>query len=1052
MEHKENYKSAISFLMIAMLLMLSQPTEAATADKTHILQSDTTSVRVVKGKITDEFGTPVAAAVITFRDQKNFKSQTDGNGAFLIRQPIHIKYLSVTHRDYLGQTVDLSTAGDDLTIILKRDNSNKDERISQPLNAESSRRGMTGAISQVQGEELVRTPAASLSSTLAGRLPGLIVSQSSQQPYSDNVSLLVRGRSTINGTGPLLVLDGVPSPLLDISMINPEEISSITVLKDAAETAIYGYQGSNGVVLITSKKGLNAPHTSITFNANHALQEAIVKPTILPSWEYATLRNQAHLNDGIFSLPFTQQQIEQYRNPDANRELYPDNNWYDLFTKDYARLSRYNIGVRSGTDRVKYFLNAGYLQQGSLLETQKQDRYDPKYELQRFTARANVEVKVLDNLNAFLYQSVIIDRRNRPSASLNSILSNIFAMPATENGPLTPNGDVISTPFVSSPAYGQINKGGYSRETITDYHGTLGLDLNMGFITKGLSAKAFMAFETKYFGTVSGSRDYPRFIRDGVVQTPDGRDSVKYIPYGSSVETPLSLGRSSMFGYFMNLNGMINYSRVFNQDHAVEGLLNYFAQNYVTVYSGGAIQGTIPYDRIALGSKLKYSYKSKYIAQFTAGYTISDQFAPGRRAGFFPAISAAWIASEEDFLKSTDTWLSYLKLRGSYGLTGNDQLPNPRFSYKDYITSTSGGPIGGLFMGSLIRENSIANPMVSWEKQKQINIGLDFGLFNALSIRLDAFKQSQTNISIQSNLVPSMQGIPSSAFPYINTGLIENSGIEAELSYTKQISRDFRMSLTGNMMYVKNKVVDIAELNRGSSGFHYPYRSTGQSIGQHFGYLIDYSNGNGYFNSPQEIIDRKLTYDGTKPRPGDFIYQDLNGDGIIDSRDEAPIALQPTPEIIYAGTIGLEFKNFDLYLQLQGIARASSYYSGEGINENGARGQFFPIHRDAWTPERYANEEEITYPALATQSSSSLRPNDFFIQRRDYLRLKVAELGYNIKRVFGPSQTSSMRVFVSGQNLLTFSSIKFDAIDPEGGSFTTYPIYRTFNAGLSIQF
>lgn len=1047
----KKYRSGIGFVTVALLFLLSLPAEVIGADRTYLQATDTLGTRLLKGKVSDAFGNPIQSAVIKYQGQNTYYAQTDPDGVFSIRQPVNVRYLIISHKDYLAQKIDLSRFPDTLEIVLKQDNSNRDELISVPLLYHTPRKEMTGAVSQVYGEELLRTPAAGLSATLAGRLPGLIVTQSTQQPYGDGVSLLVRGRSTINGTMPLIVLDGVPSPLLDMSSVNTEEIDHITVLKDAAETALYGYQGSNGVILITSKKGRNAG-TSISFSANHALQEAIVKPTMLPSWEYATLRNQALKNDGITPLPFTEEQIQQYRNPEASRELYPDNNWYNTFMKDYAPLSRYNVGIRSGTDRVKYYLNAGYMKQESLLKTEKQERYDPKYELQRFTARANVEVKVLENLDAFLYQSIVIDRRNRPAWALSSILSSMFSMPATENGPLTPNGDVVATLFNNNPAYGQLNKNGFSRETITDYHGTLGLNFDMKFITKGLSAKSYLAFETKYFGTNSGSKDYPRFVRNGVVQTPDGRDSVVYVPYGTNIESPLSLGRTSMFGYFLNFHAMLNYQRTFQEDHAVEGLLNYFAQNYVTVYSGGAVQGTIPYDRISLAGKLKYSYKSRYIAQFTAGYSGSDQFAPGRRNGFFPAISGAWIASEENFMKPSANWLSYLKLRASYGLTGNDQLPNPRFSYKDYITSTTGGPIAGLFIGSLIRENSIANPLVTWEKQKQLNIGLDFGLFNALSVRLDVFKQKQTDISIQSNLVPAMQGIPSSAFPYINTGLIENRGVELELNYTKQVNADLRVSIGGNLLYAKNKVVDIAELNRASSNFYYPYRSTGYSIGQNFGYLIDYSNGNGYFNSQEEITARNLTYDGTKPRPGDFIYKDLNGDDIIDSRDEAPIGLPSVPELSYASTLGIEFKNFDLYVQFQGIARASSYYTGSGVMENGGRGQYFPIHRSAWTPERYANGEEIGYPALASQNSSSLRVNDFFVQNRGFLRLKSAELGYNIKRIFGPSQTSSMRVFINGQNLFTFNSLKFDGIDPEGGSFTTYPIYRTFNAGLSVQF
>ncbi len=912
---------------------------------------------------------------------------------------------------------------------------------------------ITGAISSVQGSELIKTPAPGLASTLAGRLPGVIVKQGTQQPYADGVSLYVRGRSTVNGNSPLIVLDGVPSPLLDISVINPQEVETVTVLKDAAETAVYGYQASNGVLLITTKKGRGMKGNAITASVNHGVQQAVSGPVILPSWEYATLRNQAYMNDGVFNLPYTKNDIEKFRDPAVNRERYPDNNWYQLFMKDQAVLDRYNVSVGSAGEKVNYFLNAGYLRQGSLLRTVKQERFNPEYALQRFTVRANVEMKILENLSAFLYQSVNIDRRNRPTTSMSSILQNILTMPPTENGPLTPNGDVIATLYNNNPPYGAINKSGYLREMITDYHGTLGLNVDLKFITPGLSASGYMAFETKYYGTRSGTKDYPRFIRDGVAQTADGRDSIIYKPYGENTETPLAMGRNSLFGYFLNFNGMLNYQRTFNTHHTVEGFVNYFAQNYVPVYANGmSIQTVIPYDRLALSGKVRYMYKARYIAQFVAGYTGSDQFAPGRRAGFFPAVSAAWIVSGENFMKPAEQWLGFLKLRASYGLTGNDQLPNPRFSYMDNITATSGGPIAGLYIGSLIRENNIANPLVTWEKQQQLNLGIDMELLKMFTIRLDAFRQAQKNISVQSNMVPSMQGIPVGAFPYINTGLIVNRGLEADIRFDKTLNKDWKLFVSGNILYNKSKVVDLGELDQSGSGYYYPYRSTGYPIGQLFGYLVDYSNGNGYFNSPQEITDRKLTYSGAQPRPGDFIYRDLNGDGIVDEKDMAPMGFTAIPELSYGAAAGFNYKMFDCYIQIQGVGRTSAYLQGIGVMENYGRGTYFPIHRTAWTPERYANNEEIGYPALSTQSSSSTRINDFFVNRRDYMRLKTVEIGYTFTHIFGKTNATNLRLFGSGQNLLTFHKSKFDGLDPEGNTFIAYPVYRTYNLGLNIQF
>ena len=334
------------------------------------------------------------------------------------------------------------------------------------------------------------------------------------------------------------------------------------------------------------------------------------------------------------------------------------------------------------------------------------------------------------------------------------------------------------------------------------------------------------------------------------------------------------------------------------------------------------------------------------------------------------------------------------------------------------------------------------------------NLSSKITLFNSLGITFDYWNVKQTQMAIQNNSVSSAQGIASENLPFENLGKMNNKGFDLELSYIKNLKCGLRMTIRGNMGYNKNEVTDIKELNRTASGYYYPYRKTGYSAGQQFGYLIDYSNGNGYYNSQEEIDKSGLRFSGASPRPGDFIYKDLNNDGNIDERDQAPMdKAQTLPTLSYGGSIQLEYKNFDLYVQLQGVSGTAAYYSGCGIFDNAYQGVYTDLHRNAWTADRYAANEKISYPALTTGSSSSLQSNEFFYSKNNYMRLKNVVLGYTLpKRWSSKLKLEKMRFYISGANLLTTSSLKFDNLDPEQYSYSVYPIYRTFNIGLNLNF
>lgn len=897
-------------------------------------------------------------------------------------------------------------------------------------NLKTSTISYTGAISTVSGAELAKMPSSGLNMKLAGKLSGLTLLQSTNEPGSDEGSMYVRGFNTKAGNEPLIVLDGIPNPVVNMNMLNVNTIESISILKDAAAVALYGFRGSNGVILITTKKGfVGKPKVDVT--ADYSIQQSVNKPKLLHSWEYLTLRNEALTNDGGNKL-FSDDVVARFKESAGKNELYPDNNWYDKYVKNFAPMQRYNVNIRGGSQRIRYFVNAGFTDQDYFYKTDKNKKYDPSLYMNRFDLRSNLEVFLTSNLSCFLNSNVEVNRFNAGGA-----MSTIISTPSYINGPLTPDGQVVGTEFITEPIYAQLNRSGYTRQMLTYLNVDYGMNWNMDFITKGLSIRGLLGYDSRYIGVTRGSCDYAMYIRDY-----SNMDSLVYQKFGTDVNTALWLSKSSNFYYFMNFQGFIDYSRAFDHKHEVNAFLNYFAENH--------IDGSLPYDIRGLAGHAQYGYNSRYYLQFDVSYYGSEEF---KKFGVFPVVSGAWIASNEQFMKGFD-WCSLLKLRASYGRLGNDQISGGRFLYKDNITHGGGGYISSLFGGSLVSEGVMGNPGITWETSDQRNLGLDFELFKAVSAKFDVWKVNQTGLAVQSEDIPSLQGVALGNLAYQNLGKMENKGFEAELVYKKELAKDLFMNLAGNISYNKNKVTDIGELDKTSSNYYYPYRQNGYCVGQEWGYVIDYSNGNGYYNTQEEIDKSGLTYSGTAPRVGDFRYKDLNKDGLIDEKDQAPYGEGAFPQISYGLSTQFNYKSFDLYIQFQGVANATSYFGSAGIQETAAsQGIYSDLHKHAWTAERYANGEKILYPALTATKSSSLQGNDFFFSRTDYLRLKCVNLGYSLSEdICRKLSVNKIRFNLSGSNLLTWTALKFRNIDPEMRSWSQYPIYRTFNLGLNLTF
>ena len=588
--------------------------------------------------------------------------------------------------------------------------------------------------------------------------------------------------------------------------------------------------------------------------------------------------------------------------------------------------------------------------------------------------------------------------------------------------------------------YGEINRRGYRQEMTNNLNSSLSLDWGLDFITQGLSAKGMIAFDSHASTIMQGVRSLDTYAFE-VARSAD--ETSGYNAIRTNQDPAIRLSKDMLTRYYMNLQTSLNYARSFG-NHNVTGMFLYQRDNW------DQYGADLPYNVVGIVGRATYNYDNRYLAEFNYGYNGSEQFAPNNRFGSFPAFSFGWIISNEKFLRDTKT-LTNLKLRASQGLTGNDKLGSQRFLYQSFI-NMGGGVFPTLGRGQSVIQGRMGNESLQWEMAKKSNLGIDMEFLQSLSLTVDLFKEDRSKILIGRNTIPQLQGVPLSNIPRVNIGEVDNKGFEAELTYRKVVNKDFNFLIKGNYAYNKNTVVYADEVQYGED-YAYRNRVTGFSIGQQFGYKIDYSNGNGYINTQEELDNLPDYQVGGTPRLGDFMYVDTNEDGVINDRDMVPIGYPTIPRVTYALSGSLNYKKVDFSFLLTGVGQTHRYTSGWGATEFALVGFYSGWHKQAWTAERYANGEEILYPALGMSSGVSQQPNDVFIMDRSFLRLKTVEIGYTLpEKILNPMKIENLRFYMNGNNLLTFKKMPIDTVDPEQSDALVYPLTRMFNFGLNITF
>ncbi len=1028
----------------------------------------------VSGIVTDSIGNAVIGATVTEKGMKNATS-TDVSGRFTLLLRGTTNRVIITSINYETREVAVSTAGSTTVKMVAAKAENADEVVVVGYGRKKALTN-TGSVSSVSGAALRENPSASIQNTLAGRLPGFFSQQTSGQPGADAATFFIRGQSSYNGGSntPLIIVDDIEFTYEQFARIDPNEIETLSILKDASTTAVYGVRGANGVLVVTTRRGKNGP-PQIAFRGETSMQQPTIFPHYLNAYETATLVNQAQINDGLTQAQrqFTQADLDTFRNH-SNPFTHPDVNWRDVLFKKFSKQYRGNFDISGGTDRVKYFVSAGYLyQDGMVKDYGSKVGINNNFYNQRYNYRSNLDLKVTSTTDVHLDLYGNISEINRPQVGspfgyndlfydYGSFLTlSPFAYPLyNPDGSLgysnfqKTNNLGGTTNYDVNNVIGRLTYLGYTRtfENNMNLVGTINQKLD--FITKGLSVKGTISYASSYGDpgsnntgvtnntvSMSGS-DFPSYIYDPATKT--------YSPRSGNIFRVRRLIRSSVTGTTyrsVQAQGFLTYDRTFSNRHHIYGLVLY-NQNSVTRYNSNNTYNFIPNNLLGFTGRIGYDFRQKYLVEFNGARNGSDRFSAAHRYGFFPAGSAGWNISEEPFFKNNVKFINRLKLRGSYGLVGNDKIGN-NFTYLYIQTyTTSGGAVyfgnPNANSGNAIYEGQLGNELVSWEKEKKLDLAVEGSLFRSrLSFVADYFNNNRYDIlTSRGNSVSAVFG---QTLPPVNLGKVNNKGIEIELNWADKIGKNLTYSLRGTYSYAKNKIVFQDE-----PSYKYGYQSyTNQPIGTQRVYTFI-----GFYDSAS-VIDPKVARPAQTVRAGDLRYADLNGDGVIDGYDLKVQGNPNVPNTTFGLQLAIRYKNFNIGVFFQGAANFNVSAAAEAIRAFSSN--LTAVHQQSWTPALGNNAQFPRLTFTPGISDPLANPSTFWLIPGDYIRLKTAEIGYSLPKGWVRSlKMKDIRLYSNGYDLITWTKLgKRYELDPEittGTSRTVYPPQRIINFGVSATF
>ena len=1017
--------------------------------------------KIISGVVNDSYGNPIPGVNILQETQKSNGTVTDFDGNFTIS----VSGESMLIFSYVGFiTKKVETNDSNLEVILEEDLLGLDE-VTVVAYGTQKKASVIAAVTSINPEEL-RVPTSNLTSSIAGRVAGVISYQRSGEPGRDNAEFFIRGVSTFGyARSPLILIDGIETTSTDLARLQPDDIASFSIMKDATATALYGARGANGVILVTTKEGKEG-----VVKINVRYEKAYSAPTksleIADPVTYMTLHNEAlatrnPLGGRIYSL----EKILISQDPNRNIMAYPTVNWFDELLEDYTLNSRFNFNVSGGGKVARYYLAATVNSDNGNLKIDPQNNFNNNINFKRISLRSNVNVNLTSTTEvalkfngnfddyigpldggAAIYQKamqtnpVLYPRFYEPDLQFQNSTHILFGNYGQFGDYLNPYADMIR---------------GYKDESYNNFLATVEVKQDLGFIAEGLNARilgntsrySFYNLERKYnpFYYTLGNYDFQSDQYTLIALNPN--QGTEYLEYneGNKVITNATYFEASL-----------NYNTTIDDIHEISGMIIGISRE-LKYANAGDLQRSLPYRNLGVSGRFTYAYDERYFSEFNFGYNGSERFAKSERFGFFPSFGFGWYMSNEDFMSSTSDVITKLKLKSTYGLVGNDQIGSAedRFFYISQVNlndGSMGAPFGNEFSNYIngVSIDRYANDQITWEKAKMLNVGFELGLFGKVDIQADYFTEYRSNILMDRAQVPASMGLQSPI--RANVGEASSKGFEMSLDYKDNITNDFFVAVRANFSFATSKYEVFEELDYVSAGL--PWRSRiGLNLSQPFGYIAErlFIDEADIANSPIQTFGDYMA--------GDIKYKDINNDGIIDINDEVPIGYPTTPEIIYGFGTSASYRNFDFSFFFQGSARSSFFVdayntspfidtSGSAIGNNALL--------SAWANDHWSENDRNLYaswPRLSDQLiDNNNRNSTWWLRDGAFLRLKSIEFGYSFTdKLTEKLGFSAGRVYVSGTNLLTFSKFKLWDIEM-GGNGLGYPIQKGANLGLNINF
>ena len=1019
--------------------------------------------RKISGRVTDIKGEPLIGVNVTVDGDAN-GSITNMDGLYEIFVTKKSVVLKFTYIGFKTSEIRTNASTNIYDVTLEEQVNELEETVIVGYGTQRKISNI-GAQSSMKMED-IKTPSASLTTTLAGRLAGVVAVQRTGEPGKDAADIWIRGISTPNTSSPLVLVDGVERSFNDI---DPEDIESLTTLKDASATAVYGVRGANGVILIKTKPGkVGKPTVSADYYESFTRFTKMVD--LADGITYMNAANEAMRNDGI-ATKYTEDQI---RNTIAGKDpyLYPNVDWLKEIFNDWGHNRRVNVNVRGGSEKVAYYASVSYFNETGMTVTDKNiDTYDSKMKYSRYNFTTNLNIDVTPTTKVEIGAQGYLGEGNYPAISSADLYNAAMSISPVEypkmffvNGEAFVPGTSTNNNF-NNP-YSQATRRGYDNLTKNQIYSNLRVTQDLDMLTKGLKLTAMYAFDV--YNEIHVHQDRAEstynFLDTSVPYDMNGQPILQRIYEGSNV---LSYKQETSGNKKTYLEASLNYDRTFNDDHRVSALF-LFNQQSKLLYPKGTLEDAIPYRMMGIAGRATYSWKDRYFAEFNIGYNGAENFSPKHRFGTFPAFGVGWVVSNEKFWQPLSKAVSFLKIRYTDGKVGNSEVSDRRFMYLDQMKENGDygykfGPNGTKWSG--YETVNMAVDLI-WEESRKQDLGVDLKMFNdELSVVFDLFKERRENILLKrEHSIPSFLGYNTSA-PYGNIGIVENKGFDGTIEYNKRIDKDWTIAFRANITYNKDKWIQ-GELPEQKYGWMNQY---GRNINSSKGYVAeglftqaeidDMARWESLSSANKAITPKPFASQFGVVKAGDIKYKDLNGDGQIDAYDQTYISRGNVPTTVYGFGFTLRWKDLSIGMMFQGTAGAERVLSGSSINPfngGGGTGNLYTNIDDRWTEEN--PDQNVFYPRLSHGAETTSNINNFqnstwWVYNMDFLRLKTMQISYNLpKSWINKVHLKNAAVYLMGTNLFTLS--RFKLWDPElsTSNGASYPNTTSYSLGVNFTF